>query len=191
MPLKFYYYPHKPFVTTQRWGNFNPSYTQLGFTRHNGHDSNVGKFDWSGKVVSEYPVYCPVENYKVTEVAYFPQGGGNQIGMVSKDKQHIGDQLCYVSIILCHAKKVLVKVGDEPTVGELLMIADNTGFSTGVHTHTGMYRLDDNLQKLDQNEMTGSYDPSLLFTGEYAVDVASYGTLVKSGWRYYRYLLGV
>ncbi|RTE90670.1 hypothetical protein [Bradyrhizobium sp. LVM 105] len=48
------------------------------------------------------------------------------------------------------------------------MIADNTGFSTGLHTHMALYSLSDNLQKIDANEATGSYDPSLCFTGAFA-----------------------
>jgi murein DD-endopeptidase MepM/ murein hydrolase activator NlpD len=91
--------------------------------------------------------------------------------------------------LLCHAKKILVKVGDEPALGELLMIADNTGFSTGLHTHMGLYRLNDKHQKLDSNEATGSSDPAIYFTGEYAADVATTATLVKSGMRYFKYLL--
>jgi murein DD-endopeptidase MepM/ murein hydrolase activator NlpD len=43
------------------------------------------------------------------------------------------------------------------------MIGDNTGFSTGPHTHLGLYRLDDNKNKLDQNEATGSYNPAGFF----------------------------
>lgn len=183
------FYPFKPFVTTQKWGVKNSTYESLGFSYHNGYDANTGHYDWQGKPVSEYPVYCPVEGFKVTEVAFYPKGGGNQIGLVSKEKVWVGDKFCYASILLCHAKKILVKVGDEPALGELLMLADNTGFSTGIHTHIGIYRLDDNLQKLDQNEMTGSYNPELLFTGDYAIDLATYGTLVKSGWRYYNYKL--
>ena len=181
-----FHFPFKPFKITQNWGNPNPLYDPLGFSKHNGVDANVGRFDWQGRVVSEYPV----EGFRVSEVAYYPTGGGNQIGMVSKEKRWVGDKLCYVSILLCHAKQILIKVGDEPSVGELLMIADNTGFSTGVHTHIGIYRLDDNLQKLDTNEMSGSYNPQPLFTGAYAVDVASLGTLIKSNWRYFQYLVG-
>jgi murein DD-endopeptidase MepM/ murein hydrolase activator NlpD len=69
------------------------------------------------------------------------------------------------------------------------MIADNTGFSTGPHTHMGMYRLDDTLNKLDANEATGSYDPATCFVGDFAVDHASLQTLIKSNWRYYQYKL--
>jgi murein DD-endopeptidase MepM/ murein hydrolase activator NlpD len=80
------------------------------------------------------------------------------------------DQECYARIWFCHAKKVLVKKGYEPALGELLMIANNTGFSTGPHTHMGLYRLDDMKWKLDKNAATGSFDPSLLFTEKFAED---------------------
>ena len=82
--------------------------------------------------------------------------------------------------------------GDKPALGQLLMIADNTGFSTGIHTHMGLYRVDLNpttggIVKLDTNAAEGSYDPSLFFTNEYVADVASYATLLASNLRYYRY----
>jgi murein DD-endopeptidase MepM/ murein hydrolase activator NlpD len=80
------------------------------------------------------------------------------------------DQECYARIWFCHAKKVLVKKGYEPALGELLMIANNTGFSTGPHTHMGLYRLDDMKWKLDKNAATGSFDSSLLFTEKFAED---------------------
>lgn len=182
------YWPFKPFTITQAWGNPTDAYSvqfkDPSFKRHNGIDAKPHLEDTS------YPVYCPVEGFRVSQVAYFPNGGGNQIGLVSKEKYQVFDQLCYVSILLCHAEKILVKEGYEPALGELLMVADNTGFSTGPHTHMGMYRLDDNLNKIDINEATGSFDPSLFFIGDFAADNASLATLIKSNWRYYRYRLG-
>jgi murein DD-endopeptidase MepM/ murein hydrolase activator NlpD len=98
---------------------------------------------------------------------------------------------CYAAIVLCHGKKILVPEGYKPKLGELLMIADNTSFSTGLHTHFGVYRVDGSGNKLDQNEATGSFDPSLFFTNEYAVDLAALPTLIISNLRYYKYRLGV
>lgn len=186
MPLKTYY-PFKPYIVTQKWGVYNPEYSSLGFSNHNGEDANIGPVDYTNKKYSEYPVYCPVEGFRVSEVAYYPKGGGNQIGLTSKEKYLVGDKLCFVSIILCHAKEILVKVGDEPKLGELIMIADNTGFSTGIHTHTGMYRLNDDLSKMDSNNETGSYDPALVQTGLYAVDQGDLETRILSDERYYQY----
>jgi murein DD-endopeptidase MepM/ murein hydrolase activator NlpD len=76
-------------------------------------------------------------------------------------------------------------------LGELITIGDNTGFSTGPHTHLGLYRLDANKNKIDQNEATGSYNPAGFFTGVSAVDASSYPTLMKSVMRYYSYRLGL
>lgn len=196
------HYPFKPFQITQAWGALNPAYSEQfnnpDFKRHNGVDARAGYYTWvykDGKlqkeIATEYLVFCPVDGFKVTEVAYYKQGGGNQIGLTSKEKIQIGDKLCYVSILLCHAKKILAKVGDEPRVGELIMVADNTGFSTGLHTHMGMYRLNDKYQKLDSNEATGSYDPSLCFTGKYAVDEASLIALGKSALTFAQYYVGI
>jgi murein DD-endopeptidase MepM/ murein hydrolase activator NlpD len=196
------HYPFKPYQITQYWGVLNPAYANKfnnpAFKRHNGIDARVGAYVWAMKdgklqkvISTEYPVYCPVEGFRVTEVEYYPEGGGHQIGLVSKQKVQVGDKLCYASILLCHAKKILVKVGDEPAVGELLMIADNTGFSTGMHTHMGLYRLNNDLQKLDINEATGSYDPALFFTGMFAEEQSTMATRITSGMRYWRYLAGL
>lgn len=166
------------------------------FKLHNGIDARTGAYSevykdgkLSLEVATEYPVYCPVDGFVVTEVDYQPQGGGNQVGLTSKERVQVGDKTCYASVIMCHAKKVLVKVGDTPRVGDLLMIADNTGFSTGLHTHIGLYRLTDSYQKLDSNEATGSYNPALCWSGQFAVDVASVLTLIAAATRYYRYVL--
>lgn len=187
-------YPHKPYITTQAWGNPNPAYAQQfndpQFKLHNGIDSFIGKYDIFGKLVSEYPVYCPVEGFKVESVSFEANGGGNQISLISKEPVQMFDRACYARLFLCHAKKILVKVGDEPALGELLLIADNTGFSTGIHTHMGLYRLDENLNKIDTNEATGSFDPMLFFTKRYAVDLATAATLIKSAKRYVAYFLG-
>jgi len=187
------YWPFKPFTVTQRWGNPNAAYAAQfndpSFKLHNGIDAKPHLQDTS------YPVYCPVEGFRVLSVDYQANGGGNEIYLVSKAKYQMFDQECFALLILCHAEKVLVKPGYEPALGELLMIADNTGFSTGPHTHMGLYRVADpnNVggSKLDKNDATGSFDPSLFFLGDFAADNASLTALVKSNWRYYQYRLGL
>lgn len=182
------YYPHKPYIVTQRWGVVNPAYEVLGFKRHNGIDSYTGKKDWQGKILTEYAVMCPADGMYVERVQYAPEGGGHEIFLKTKNEVEVGGKRCHIRIILCHAKKILVKAGYEPALGEVIMIADSTGFSTGLHTHTGVYRVDKRGNKLDQNDSTGSYDPDLLYTGKFAVDMASTSALLKSYARYYYYL---
>jgi hypothetical protein len=183
-------YPFKPYFITQRWGVLNPAYAEQfddpSFKRHNGIDATT----YGGPAYGQtWMVHCPVAGFVVESVTFEPNGGGNQISLISKEEYNLFEAECYVRIFLCHAKKILVPVGYEPALGELLMVANNTGFSTGPHTHLGLYRLTDSKQKLDLNEATGSFDPSLFFNGRYAVDEASVATLVTSGIRYWKYLI--
>lgn len=191
-------YPFKPYVITQVWGNVTDAYAKQfndpNFKRHNGIDANVGKFDVLGNVVSEYPVYCPVEGFTVKKVDFAPQGGGNELWLISDEKLQIGDTEAYAYMPLCHAKKILVKPGDKLKLGQLMMIADNTGFSTGIHTHMGLYRVEytnATIHLLDQNDAEGSYDPSPFFSNTYAVDEAELSTLIQNNLLYYQYKLGM
>ena len=186
------YFPFKPFVASQKWGVANPIYSQQfndpNFKYHNGVDCVPGQG------YRTWPVYCPVEGFRVLRVDYAPQGGGNEIWLISKEKYQMGDKQCYALMALCHADKVLVQAGDEPELGELLMVADSTGFSTHSHVHMGLYRVDYNgtwFTKLDTNGATGSCDAAPYFAFEYAVDRATLATLIKSNWRYYMYVLGL
>lgn len=193
------YYPVKPFITTQKWGVENSAYAAQfddpNFKLHNGWDFNIGRVDpYTDKPYSEYPVYCPVAGFTVKSVDFTPTGGGNELWLISNEPLVMFEKTCYAYMPLCHAKKVLVKPGYQPELGELLMIADNTGFSTGIHTHMGLYRvnyMNASILKLDQNDAEGSFDPSLFFTNEYAVDKATTSALVKSGLRYVQYKLGL
>lgn len=185
-------YPFKPFIVSQAWGAPNPVYADHfndpNFKRHNGTDCIPanGMYRW--------PVYCPVEGFRVLQVNYAPEGGGNEIWLISKEKYQIGDKECHALMVLCHAHKILVPAGYEPALGELLMVANSTGFSTASHVHMGLYRVDYNgtwFTKLDTNDATGSTDPSSFFNKKYVIDQATLPTLIKSNWRYYLYVLGL
>jgi hypothetical protein len=182
MYLKIYW-PMKPYVITQIWGKpsnaYSTQFNDPNFKQHNGIDANVGR---SGDIAyqTQFPIYCPVEGFRVESVSYEANGGGNQISLVSIDSMQIGNKLCYARIWLCHGKKVLVKQNYEPKLGELLMIGNNTGFSTGPHTHMGLYRVDGYGDKLDSNFATGSIDPSLFFANEYAIEKAGVPLLIAT-----------
>lgn len=191
MELKIYW-PMKPYVVTQDWGNPTDAYSKKfkdpNFKRHNGIDANVGR---SGDIAyqTQFPIYCPVDNFRVESVSYDEEGGGNQISLVSIDPVLVGGMLCYARIWLCHGKKVLVKENYKPKLGELLMIGNNTGFSTGPHTHMGLYRVDGYGDKVDRNDATGSIDPAPFFANKYAIDQASVPLLIANGLRLAKYYL--
>lgn len=188
------YYPFKPYHITQEWGNPNPIYAgqfnDPSFKLHNGIDAKpnilqIGK-DY------KYPVYCPVEGFVVDKVQYRPGGGGNEIWLLSKDNVQMFEENCRAYLVLCHAEKILVKAGDEPKLGQLLMIGDNTGFSTGPHTHLGLYRyrqVGGSFEKIDTNEATGSFNPALFFTDQFAIDKAELQTLINNNLRYYQWVV--
>lgn len=191
-PLKIWY-PFKPYFISQAWNNPNPAYQAAGFSfkNHNGIDAVQAS---PGVPLSEWPVYCPVEGFTVKSVDFAPQGGGNELWLVSDTPLVIGDKTCYAYMPLCHAKKVLVKAGCKPKLGQLLMIADNTGFSTGAHTHMGLYRVNydgKSITYLDQNDAAGSYNPADFFTHEYAIDQSTLATDFANNLLYYRYMLGL
>ncbi len=85
-PLKIWF-PFKPYLVTQHWGNPNPAYAKQfndpNFQLHNGVDANTGRLDWQDKIYTEYPVYCPVEGFTVMKVDFAPQGGGNELWLIS------------------------------------------------------------------------------------------------------------
>lgn len=186
-----FYAPIKPMVVTQPWGNPNRSYKQFGFSQHNGTDINVGR---TGSIdyQTKFQVYCPSDGFTVHLVRNYPQGGGNEMWLISDEKLQIGDKECYAYMVFAHADKILVPVGYKPKLGELIMVANNTGFSTGPHTHWGLYRVDydgKQVRYLDQNEANGSYDPAQFLQGGYAIDQATLPTLINSNWRYFNYYI--
>lgn len=186
--------PFKYLTISQKWNNPNPSYDQFGFPNHNGVDMIYGYANQQAVFAPKtWPVYCPVAGFIVKKVDFNQNGGGNEMWLLSKQKLQIGDKVCYAYMPLCHADKILVPAGYEPELGELIMIGDNTGFSTGPHTHMGLYRVDwdgANMTFLDTNDANGSYDPTLFFTDQYAVDVATTPVLIKSVLRYAKYIIG-
>lgn len=185
------YLPFRPFYITQKWGGKNDAYLPFGFNRHNGLDVAPAMTTPPYTTLKTFPVYCPAEGFRVYLVRYSPKGGGNELWLISKEEVEIGGQKCYALLCFFHNEKVLVQAGYEPALGELVAIGDNTGFSTGAHSHIGLYRANQYGKTIDQNDANGSTDPSPYLSGDFAVDQATLPTLIKSNLRYYRYRAGL
>ena len=154
------YYPAKPYQVTQGFGIYNPAYIPLGFDRHNGIDFRV---DSDG-------IASAMCDGTVTDVGY-NEGSGNYVKYRTDLVECLGDE-CYVEFYYMHANKCLVKKGDKVKAGDDLIIAGNTGFSTGPHTHISAYRLDTKGRRLDSG--TGPercFDFSQFYNGKYAQDI--------------------
>lgn len=114
-----------PFVLTQEWGVPNPVYQQFGFKRHNGVDVKLGK---------DAKVFAPHEG-TVTSIGWQPEGAGLYLSLRSSDRFPFEEGDFYALSTLMHLSSVSVQIGQTVQAGDLLAIADNTGFSTGPHTH--------------------------------------------------------
>lgn len=154
------YYPTKPYNVTQAFGIYNPAYNQFGFDHHNGIDFAV---DADGVVLA----MC---DGVVTDVNY-NSSAGNYVKYKTGLVECEGIE-CYVEFMYMHASQQLVKVGDKVQAGDEILIAGNTGFSTGPHTHISAYRLDKRGNRLDQGDgLDRCFDFSKYYNGKNSQDI--------------------
>lgn len=170
-------YEAYPYIVNQGWGVYNPHYEIYGFSLHNGIDIRLG---------NDRTVYAPI---KCEVINVFSQAGGGNVVSVLTDyfdfekwieTVKIKDEVKYIvfnkgkaRVLLdyLHLESSLVKVGDVLNVGDKIAIADNTGDSTGPHTHCQARRVlgeKDNLSDFDLNEAHNSFNQSKFYNGHYA-----------------------
>lgn len=159
------YYPVKPFIITQGWGISNPTYLQFGFSKHNGVDF----IPYTGAVT--FPLYAPLK-LTVIEIGTQP-GAGNFVRFISQDTWEVDGVKCYVGGIFMHLKEPSVNLMQTCNVGDQLGIANNTGNSTGPHTHLSLYKLgNDKVTRLDTDkEVNYTFNPQPYWNGKFAVDI--------------------
>ena len=156
------YYPAKPYNITQAFGITNPSYNQFGFTKHNGVDFQVDK-DGIVNAMCDGTVY---------EVGY-NSGAGNFVRYKTNVPVEAEGKTGYVAFMYMHAEKHLVKTGDKIQAGDELIVADNTGFSTGPHTHISAYFIDNktNIKLAGDPQTDHCFDFAKYYNGKYASDI--------------------
>lgn len=161
-----WFLPTKPFRINQAWGILNPIYQQFAkpgriFNKHNGIDDGV---------VTGTPILAPFDwNYK--NHGNQPNGGGIFVSIISKNKYSFDDgKEAFVLIDFLHCKEIVVFNNNKLSgyVGETLAISNNTGFSTGSHTHLQFRRVDENFVVLDYNDANDSFDPMPYCNNVYA-----------------------
>lgn len=161
------HYPAKPYKLNQAWGIYSVIYKQFGFSLHNGLDIALGH---------DKKIRAPIDG-QVVKVGYQPNGGGVFFGLISKEFYEFGDgKVCQVLLDFLHLEKTLCVEGKDYEAGDVLAIADNTGFSSGMHTHIQARRVSwdgISIQTIDQNQANNSFDLVPYFTGEYAEDIGN------------------
>lgn len=162
MKLEFSY-PCRPFHITQEWGVYNEAYKKFGFTHHNGLDFNRGLNE------SVYGLRMPIKA-EVVWKGYQKGGGGWMIGFHTTEEYHdTNGRLGYVEFYFMHLdSEPVANVGDILDRGDYVGLADNTGFSTGPHTHFLTRWIDKNGKHLDHNTARDTFDPTPYWDGTYA-----------------------
>lgn len=157
------FFPAKPYNITQAFGIKNDTYMNNGInmTHHNGIDFAV---DTDGIVRA----MC---DGVVTEVGYNDKAG-NFVRYMTREPVEVEGRTAYVGFMYMHAEKCLVRVGDTVVAGAPLVVADNTGFSTGPHTHISAYLANEDGRKQEVlNAATDHcFDFSKYYNGFYADD---------------------
>ena len=155
------FYPAKPYEVTQAFGISNPSYNQFGFSRHNGVDFRVD----ADKIVR---AMCDGEVYDVG----FNSGAGNYVRYKTLTPVEAEGKVQHVAFMYMHAEKYLVSKGQKVKAGDPIIVADNTGFSTGPHTHISAYFVDNNNIKLKNGDPTVDhcFDFTAYYNGFFADD---------------------
>ena len=158
------HYIAKPYFVSQVWGVVNPIYKQFGFNKHNGEDISLGK---------DKLIYCPIEA-KAYRILWQPSGGGNVLSILTDLYDWPDGKKAKVLIDFMHLEKVMVVQGQVIKIGDKMAIADNTGFSSGNHTHIQARRvveINGELINVDINDANNSFDHSKHYTGKYASDL--------------------
>lgn len=134
-----------------------PAYQKMGLKGHNGWD--MVAFDGT-------PIYASHDG-RVVFTGYDGAGGLGVVIRTNEEVEYNGG-LAFMKTIYWHLKKdsLTVTGSQQVKAGDLIGLADNTGFSTGSHLHFGLkpmkrgeeewifYNLD------DTNGYNGAIDPS-------------------------------
>lgn len=193
------FYPHKPYFRLQAFGDSRvcaednglpptqrkltgkvgaicpPGYVEfyplLGMKGHTGEDLAAGR---------GVPIRASHDG-KVREIQTEPERGLG-VGIVSHDRREMGSHgEHYAKTRYWHLLSINVTMDQEVKCGDLLGLADNTGYSTGDHLHFELkpveFNGDGSHYNVEQNNgYFGSIDPHPFWNGVYAVDFAGLTT---------------
>lgn len=165
------FFPAKPYVITQAFGILNRSYKDNGmsFAKHNGIDFMV---DTDGIVRA----MCDLEVYDVG----FNDKAGNYVRLKTLQPVEAEGKTGRVAFMYMHAKEHLCKVGDILKAGDPVIVADNTGFSTGPHTHISAYFVNERNIKVDGDpDVDHCFDFSKYYNGYHADDAQAVLLILK------------
>lgn len=165
----------RPWRLNQPWGVHRPDiYKQFGFEDHNGIDVPIGR-DKTVRAEIDCTYY---------KQGWQPTGGGLYLSVLSTEELLFPDgKICYVLIDYLHLEAISALPGKTYTPGDALATQDNTGFSTGPHTHIQYRRVTKvpgGLVDVDKNLANNSFDPEPYRNKYYAKDTRSIIGILQS-----------
>lgn len=189
------YYPVKPHLVNRPWGFEDPLYQQFGFNRHNGVDLAL---------VNGQEICAPMPG-NIINIGNDPTGSGIFVSLVSDEQYYFSDgKTTFVLLDFFHCQRILVNIGDHVELGQTIALGDNTGITTGAHTHiqprreylkelpdsatVHAYRIRDinyGFTDVDTNNANNTFDPEPYWNQKYAADynpteVSRLTTVIKS-----------
>ena len=123
-------------------------------------------------------------NGVVKETQLEPERGLG-VGIVTHDKRDMKEYgIHYAKVRQWHGKIILVSLGQSVKVGDPVMLADNTGKSSGSHNHFELKPVEydsigNHYNVFQDNGWFGAIDPMPFFNGMYAEDYASISAQLK------------
>lgn len=155
-----------PVRINQEWGRKDSFYEQFGFKQHNGADYALGE-----KGELRCPVPC-----EVTKIGWQPNGAGHYICLLTLSQYDFEDgKSAFAELTYMHLDHTIASVGQKLAPGELFAIGDNTGASTGSHTHLAPKRVkkySGGYRTIDVNDANNTFDPEKHRDGTFAKDFA-------------------
>lgn len=167
-------YPTDNYYCFQKFGECHPNvcakYHEFGLKGHNGEDLYAATGDI-------------VRAAHDGEVTFAGEDGasGQLIVIRTLEKFQYGMEGAYFKTLYVHLKKgsFRVKAGDKVKTGDIIALANNTGFSTGSHLHFGLKPVKkgekawqwDNAE--NDNGYRGAIDPAPYWSGFHAKDAMS------------------
>lgn len=169
-----FFIPQDTWQVTQPWGIERPDvYSRFGFSAHNGVDVRLAP----NKLIR-----APFDG-EIVQIDYQANGGGIYCSIMSTDRFMFPDGIeANVLWDFLHLESTQCVKGKHYLVGDVIAVADNTGFSTGSHTHhqvRRVYKTRNTWQDADRNNANNSIDPTPYFKG-YAKNYASIRTSIAN-----------
>lgn len=164
MPRFELWYEAQPWVQTQAWGIRDSFYERFGFKLHNGRDFALG---YNARLRA--PIPCVV-----TKIGWQENGAGLYICLLTLNEWSFDDgKTAKAELTYMHLDHTVAKVGQILDIGTLFAIGDNTGVSTGPHTHLAPKRVRSKTGgyvEIDKNDAKNTFNDAPYRNGLYAVD---------------------